>query len=272
MRNKILTGSAILIFILAPGLYAYERIVSIIPSVTKSLYLLGLEDKIVGVTIYCPPAAKDKEKIGNVLEPDIEKIVSLKPDLVLASEEGNRLVTVNTLKSLGLKVYYTHAVNSIGDIDSDFIKLGRFLGAGAKANDIVRTSQKRIAALKDRKKTGAAPTVFLEVGAQPLFTAGKLCFLNDIIEAAGGKNIFLDTDQRFPQVSREEIIRRDPDVIVLIAMGDVTQNETTSWSEFKGLKAVKTGRIYVVNDSSFTDPTPKSAADAAEKLAALLYP
>ena len=78
-----------------------RRIISLIPSVTRSLYLLGLQDEIAAVTIFCPPEAKDKEKIGTILEPDIEKIVSLKPDIVIASKEGNRQVTVEKLRSIG---------------------------------------------------------------------------------------------------------------------------------------------------------------------------
>ena len=127
MKISAFTAGILLLFsvISAPEVQADgpRRIISLIPSVTRSLYLLGLKDEIVAVTIYCPAEARDKIKIGSILEPNIEKIVSLKPDIVIASKEGNRQVTVDKLRSLGISVYVTGDVNSFEDIYSDFIKL-----------------------------------------------------------------------------------------------------------------------------------------------------
>ena len=249
-----------------------RRIISLIPSVTRSLYLLGLQDEIAAVTMFCPAEARDKEKIGSILEPDIEKIVSLKPDIVIASKEGNRQATLEKLRSLGLRVYVTGKVDSFNEICADFIKLGKFLGRGDKARAVVDDSLRALSELRDKLKSTKPVTIFYEVGAQPLFTSGNKSFANDIIEAAGAKNVFSDISSRFPQVSREEVIRRDPDAIVLVAMGDVNIKEKAQWENFKALKAVKNGRIYFTDDNSFTDPTPRSAADASEKLAEILYP
>jgi len=250
----------------------HVRIISLIPSVTRSLYILGLQDQVVGVTIYCPAEANNKEKIGSILEPDIEKIVSLKPDIVIASKEGNRPVTVEKLRSYGIKVYVTGNVDSFNDIYTDFINLGEYLGCGEKARGIVEDSRKRISALRDRLKNTKPVSIFYEVGAQPLFTSGKKSFANDIIESAGAVNIFSDLNSRFPQVSREEVIKRNPDVIFLVAMGNVNAKEKAVWADFKSLKAVKNGRIYFTDDNSFTDPTPKSIVDASEKMAEILFP
>ena len=234
--------------------------------------MLGLQDEIAAVTIYCPTEAWGKEKIGNILEPDIEKIVSLKPDVVIGSREGNRQATIEKLRSLGIKVYVTGSVDSLNDIYSDFIKLGEFLGAGEKARAIVDESRKRMSLLRNKLKNAKPVAIFYEVGAQPLFTTGNRSFANDIIEAAGAKNIFSDLSSRFPQVSREEVIRRNPDVIFLVAMGDVNFKEKAEWQNFTAINAVKNGRIYFTGDNSFTDPTPRSAADASEKLAKILFP
>ena len=114
--------------------------------------------------------------------------------------------------------------------------------------------------------------IFYEVGAQPLFTAGKKSFANDIIESAGAVNIFSDVGSRFPQVSREEVIRRDPEAIILVAMGNVNLKEKAAWNNFKAIQAVKNNRVYFTDDNSFTDPTPKSTVDASEKLAEILFP
>jgi iron complex transport system substrate-binding protein len=269
--------SAILLLLLTLTGFAKQpnppkRIISLIPSVTRSLYLLGLQDNILAVTIFCPPIAKNKEKIGSILEPDIEKIISLKPDIVIASKEGNRQETVAKLRSLGITVYVTGNVDSFSAIYADFIQLGDYLGYGDKARAVVDDSRKRISALRDKLKNVKPMTIFYEVGAQPLFTSGNKSFANDIIEAAGAKNIFGDLSSRFPQVSREEVVRRDPDVIILVAMGNVNLKEKTQWENFKSLKAVKNGRVYFTDDTSFTDPTPKSAADASERLSEILFP
>ncbi|MFH1367801.1 MAG: cobalamin-binding protein [Elusimicrobiota bacterium] len=267
---KITIACLILPLLFCSSALAYDRIISIIPSATKSIYLMGLEDKLVAVTVYCPPEASEKEKIGTVLEPDLEKIVSLEPDLVIATKEGNRHQTVEKLQSLGIKVYVMDSVNNFEEICGAFIKLGRFLGADNSAGKVVRGARKRIEKVRSVKRN-SKPAVFCEIGARPLFTASGGSFINDIIEFAGAANIFKDLKPRYPQISREEVLKRDPDAIVIITMGDVTDKEKEAWNEFPGLKAARSGRIYVLSEAVFTDPTPSGLADGVEILAQTLF-
>ena len=247
-----------------------KRIVSLAPSVTKSLYLLGAGDRVVAVTIYCPPEAAAKEKIGTVYEPDIEKIVSLSPDLVIAAKEGNLLQSVETLSKLGIRVYVVESADNFPQICANFVALGKVIGEEAKANEVVETTRKKIEAVKAGLKNDKKPTVFWQIGTQPIFTVSGHSFVNDFIEFAGGVNIFSDLKARYPQISREEVIKRDPDVIIMTSMGDITAEEKAIWQGFSCLKAASTGRIYMLDDPIFTNPNPEAVADGVAIVAGLL--
>ena len=250
--------------------FAFERIISLAPSVTRAIYQLDLQSKLIAVTMYCPDFAKGKENIGSILAPNIERIAALKPDLVIITKEGNNVSTLNKLRSIGLNVYVTGNVDSFNDICGDFINLGNFLGCPDKAHKIVGDARSKMAALAIKNKNNKSLKIFYQVGAQPIFTAGNKSFVNDIIAHAGAVNIFSDINSRFPQVSREEVIRRDPDAIVLVALGNAGIAEKKTWESFKALRAVKGGNVYLTGDTSFTDPSPQSIAEAANKLAAIL--
>lgn len=260
------------LLLLTAGAGAYDRIVSLAPSVTKSLYLLGLESRVIGITMYCPKGTTEKAVIGNVLEPDIEKIITLKPDLAIVSKEGNREQTADQLRRAGIRVY---VMDSVGDFDRicvEFRKLGGYLGESQKASGVVSGAVKRVAALKARAVKRKPLRVFWEVGAQPLVTVSRGSFVDDFTKFAGAVNVFEDSPSRYPQVSREEVVSRDPDAILIVTMGDVTAKEKSAWSGYGAMKAAKSGRIYILDDSTFTDPTPPAIASGAEKVEALLYP
>lgn len=247
-----------------------QRMISLAPSITKSIYLLGAQDRLVAVTVYCPPEASSKEKIGTVYEPNIEKIVSLRPDLVIATKEGNTLAPVETLRKLGVKVYIVEHAANFSEICANFIALGKAIGEEVKAREVVASNEQKLALIKERVKNRKKPSVFWQVGTQPIFTASKKSFVNDFIEFAGGTNIFAELGQRYPQVSLEEVIKRDPDVIIMVSMGGITMQEKARWLSFKSLKAARTGRIYMLDDPIFTNPTPQAVADGAEIVEKLL--
>jgi iron complex transport system substrate-binding protein len=246
------------------------KIVCLAPSVTKNLYLLGVEDRVIGITIYCPQGTIKKEKIGTLLEPNIEKIVSLSPDLVIASKEGNVKDSITRLKELGLNTYTMEPCNNFEDICSGFLSLARLVGKEEKALSIITDAKIRIDKVKKETKGKKKLTIFWEVGANPLFTVSRKSFVNEFIEFAGGKNIFDEINMRYPQISREEVMNRDPDVIIIAAMGENFEQEKKYWQSFKSLKAVKNGRVYTLTDTIFTDPTPDAFARGVEKVADIL--
>lgn len=250
-----------------------QRIVSLSPHLTEEVYLLGAGDRLVGVTIYCnrPPQARKKEKIGTMIEPSIEKIVGLKPDLVLATKEGNKPGTVNRLRNLGIRVEVFDEKNDFEGIEKDFLLLGRLLDCYPKSKEIIEGLSLRIDQVKKKVKGLKKPRVFCELGSKPLVTAARGTFINQIIETSGGINIAGDAKLRYPQYALEEVVRRNPEVILIVTMGDVTQLEVKKWKRFKDMSAVKNGRIYVIDADLFCRPTPLSFVESIEQVARYMH-
>ncbi len=249
----------------------YHRIVSLAPSVTKNVRLLGMSDRLVGTTLYCPPGAPHAVSVGTVLEPSIETIVTLKPDLVIATKEGNASVTVERLRSLGIRVYAMDPCDNFDDINRGFLALANVVGKEDMARSIVSDAKARVNKVRAKTANRKRTRVFWEMGAQPLFTASRKSYLNYFMEYAGGENIFSECAARYPQISREEVLRRDPDAIILITMGDVTPKEKEYWESFPSLKAVAAKKVFILSGPLFTDPTPAGFAEGVERIAALLH-
>jgi ABC-type Fe3+-hydroxamate transport system substrate-binding protein len=130
-----------LLLIISGTAFSYERIISLAPSLTRDIYLLEMQDKLVGVTRYCPEFASGKENIGSVLSPNLERIAALKPDLVLATKDGNDRRTVDKLRSMGITVYVVESPSTFDDICSGFVGLGKYLDVEMKAVEIVSSAQ-----------------------------------------------------------------------------------------------------------------------------------
>ncbi|MGA1866984.1 MAG: ABC transporter substrate-binding protein [bacterium] len=252
----------------------FNRIISLAPSITESIYHLGQEHRLIGVTSYCnhPEKVKDKEIIGEMLNPNLEKIYSLAPDLIVASKGINQLHTVEKLKSLHLHVVAFDEGNNIDEIFENFFQLGLLLGAQDKAEKIIQSVKERMHIMKGALHNDPPQKIFWQVGTNPLVTIGTNSFVNDFITYVGGKNIFDITAIKYPRVSREEVLKKNPDIIILIPMGDVTEHEQDAWSSFKELSAVKNNKIYVVDGDKLCRPTPLSFLAGLEELARLLHP
>lgn len=258
------------IMVLQAGAEEPKRIVSLAPSMTENLYSLGMADQIIAVTSYCRSPLE--EKVGNLTNPNIEQIFSLSPDLVVAVKGINRPQTLSKLKNLGLNVIVFENADNFTDIEHGFIRLGRLLDKEKEAKDILRKTEEELDSLTSKLKTQPPVRVFWEVGSKPLVTAGRGTFANEFITRAGGVNIFEDTDMPYPRVSREEVLRRNPEVIILVTMGNVTEKEKTYWQKFKDLDAVKKDRIHIIDAQRACVPTPVSFLLTLKKVAALLHP
>jgi len=284
--SGFLSGSAVLMkglkkFVLALALsiclngaasvIPLERIVSLGPHLTESLFLLGAGDRVVGVTMYCkrPPGARKKEKVGTVMEVDTEKIVGLKPDLVLATSLTD-LRDVKKLKDLGINVITFPNPKNFFQICEQFLKLGRLVGREKEAEEIVRKAQAQVDSIAKLVENLPKPKVFVQVGARPLFTITKDSFINDFIELAGGTNIAEDAGTGL--YSREKVLESNPDVIIIATMGIVGEEEKRTWQKYKTLNAVKNDRIYVVDSYALCSPTPVTFAQTLKELARLLHP
>ncbi len=233
-----------------------ERIVSLAPSNTENLFALGLGDKIVGVTDYCnyPPEALNKTKIGGFTTINIEKILQLNPDLVVASY-GNGQQNVETMKNLGLKVIAFNP-KSIKDIERDILLLGKITGKEEKAKEIVTFMEKKVN--ESRNDFKIKPRVMHILWHDPIWVSGSNTFIDEIIKIAGGENTFSDLDG-WKIVSKEDIISRNPDVILVNSgsgMGGKGKNYIYEWViKELNIDAVRKGHVYVVDADLISRPS-----------------
>lgn len=247
-----------------------QRIISLGPSITKALYLLGVEDKLIANTVYClsPPGARDKEKIGTVVEVNIERVFHLKPDLVLATSLTSPK-TKEKLKNLGIKLVTFPTPRTFSQMCKQFLELGTLVGKVKVAEEIVKNAADKACSIKEKSKNIPHPKVLVQVGARPLFVATGRYFVNDYIEFAGGINIAKDAKEGI--YSREQILRADPEVIIITKMGIAAEKEKEVWQKYKTLSAVKSGRIYIIDTDEITSPTPASFVKTLEGIVHILH-
>jgi len=253
-----------------------HRIVSMAPSVTEMLFAIGLEDEIVGVTDYCnyPPAALKKPKIGGYYNPNLEAILSLNPDLVVATADGYNRGVVDKLSSLGISCYVINPQTVDGILDT-LIELGQVTGKVKKARETVERLRERVEAIRSRVREippDRRVKVFYCIGPTELWTAGSGTYIDDLIEKAGGVNIAHGSKQHWFQFSGEELIRDNPDVIIVAGM--ISNDKAVDlplWSKYRSVKAVKERRIYPFDPDMLNRPGPRSV-DVLEMMFRWFYP
>ena len=253
---------------------APQRIVSLAPGITETLYALGLDDKIAGVTTFCdwPAAARTKPRIGGFTNPSIEKIVSLKPDLIIATADGNRKDTVMQLERLRLPVYVTNPSDTNGILRS-ILHIGEITNREKDAGILVGKLQKRLNNITVQIRQKRKPRVFFQIGLEPVVTAGKGTLINEVIERAGGVNIAGHDVARYPRYSAEGIMGASPEIILFAPM--VNDKEFTMvksfWQKFEGIPAVKNNKIYPIKTDLISRASPR-IVDAIEKMSLIFHP
>jgi iron complex transport system substrate-binding protein len=251
-----------------------KRIVSMAPSLTEILFTLGLQEEIAGVTDYCdyPEAALTKPRIGGFVNPSIEKIVSLKPDLILGTRDGNRRDTVHRLTDLGFSVYVVDPVG-IDGIVKTIEHIGEVVRRREKSAEIIR----KITRKKDGivKLTQSLPRrkVFFQVGFSPIVTVGKGSLGDDLVRLAGGRSISENESGSYPVYGVETILSKAPEVIILSSMDSKRDylNLVRMWQSLKELPAVKMNAIYVIDSNLVDRPTPR-IVEGLEILAKMIHP
>ena len=266
MRQKIVSIIPLLLWALVClGNQPPTRIISLAPSLTQEIFLLGSGHRLIGDTRYCvvPEAAKQVEKVATAMEVNVEKVVRLQADLVVATSLTSP-ETVTTLKKMGLKVEVFPQPRSYKEICSQFISLASLLGKADRADSIVAASKERLNALRSKHTPTFHPTVFMEIGTKPLYTAIGGTFLDDFITQLGGSNIAHNATSGL--YSREEVLRQNPDIIIIVTMGIAGQEEKKRWEQFPGLKAVQNHQVFIVDSYQLCSPTPVSFVDGLEKV------
>lgn len=272
-KNKLII-SAFLFFFIFFNLFSNKnnpkKIISLSPAVTESIYLLEAEDILIANTVFCtrPAKAKNKEKVGTLLEINIEKIVSLNPDLILASSL-TRPKQIEKLKRLGYQVIQFEYAKSFNQICEQFIYLGELIGKKEEAIKIIKEIKIRVQQIKKTTDLLTKKKVFMQVGVKPLFTVSKDTYINDYIEFAGGINIA--SDSKAGIYSREKVFASDPDIIIIVLMGIEGDKEKKIWQNYKSLKAVKNNEIYTIDSYEICSPTPVIFLNALKKLIKIIH-
>jgi iron complex transport system substrate-binding protein len=247
------------------------RIISLAPNITETLYLLGAQDRLIGNTTECnwPEAAKHIPKIGDLLNPNYEVILAAKPDLIIASTAGNDQSAVMKLTKLGLPVYVA-APRSVAGILKSVEDIGRITDCAAQGLQLVAQMKDRLEKVKSRIADIPPVHAFFITWFDPLLAPGKNTFENDVLHLAGVISITADIPQYYPRYSLEQVLIKNPDVILSVEHeGDPLPDfrKTPGW---KDLRAVKNGRIYIV--SEFLQHPSPLFVDGVEELAKKLYP
>jgi iron complex transport system substrate-binding protein len=249
----------------------YKRIISLSPSITESLYELGAEQFIKGITNYCSRGVTKKEIIGTLLEPDIEKITLLNPDLIISTKEGNSKVSVEKLKRLGFEVYVMETAGNFNEICVNYYNLAKRLDRKEEAEKIINAARHSVEEIYTKVTGLNKLKVFWEIGARPLYTAGKQSFVNDYNYYTKTVNLYRNTDMRYLAVNIEDIVRRNPDIIVLVNAGDINSEEIRNWDKYKMIRAVRNSKIFMIYDSNIFTPTPLTFAKGVAMLAKVIY-
>jgi len=245
------------------------RIVSLAPSLTKNVYFLEQQHKLVGCTSYCDTAvANGKEVVASAVKVNIEKVVNLKPDLVITTTMTNP-ETLDMLKKFNIRVETFPTAKSFDEICKQTIRLGQIIGAESNAKRIVTQSETKIKSLASSTRKDKSPSVFFQIGAKPLFTVIPGTFMNDYILLAGGKNVVTTT--KTGTITREAVIASNPDVIFIVTMGIVGNEEKNVWESYSTLSAAKNKKIFIIDSNDACTPTPVTFVKTLERVINLIY-
>lgn len=233
--------------------YAVEppkRIISLAPATTEMLFALGLGDRVVGVTNFCdyPEGAKKKPKVGGMSNPSLEAVVSLKPDLVILSVDGNPKEFEERLRSMKIKTYVIYS-NRISELPKGIRDMGLVLGVKEKAEALASDMEYRINKLKAGKKPTPKKKVLFIIWPEPLMVAGPGSITDDALQMLGAENIAGKTASAYPKYSLEEVIRRAPDII-FIGKGQNSMNEVSEGllKRLQSTPAAKNNKVFYVSD------------------------
>ena len=251
-----------------------SRIVSLAPSLTETLYALGVQDRLVADTVYCdyPPDAQKKPKVGGAIDPNLEQIVTLRPDLVLLTKGLNRLDTVRALETLGIPSYATDP-HTVDEIISSTQKLAAVLNVPEAGKSLADDMQRQLALLQEKLGPVPPKRVLFIVWTEPLISVGRNTFIADALRRAGATSI-VDSGQDWPQVSLEEVVRLQPDYLVFASShSGAAENDFEALANRAGwriLEAVRDRRYAVISDA-VNRPAPRIVS-AIEDLARQLHP
>jgi iron complex transport system substrate-binding protein len=248
------------------------RVVSLAPNLTEIVFAIGAGNRLVGRTSYCdfPPEAKAVAEVGDTLHPSLERIVALKPQLVLVSTASQLEVFTKQLQEHDIAVFVTDP-HDLDGVFRSIQQIGEIVGASDKAKQVVDALKARVASVEEKVKGRTPVRVFYQLSAEPLYTAGKDSFVNDLLRRAGAISVTADVPGAWPKFSAEAALATKPEAIILPTGGSMGDNNKIVADALKRSPAVLAGRVYKINDDHLVRPGPR-AVDGLEETARALHP
>jgi iron complex transport system substrate-binding protein len=249
------------------------RVISLVPGVTETLFAIGAQDALVGVTEFCdyPAQARLKPRVGGMLAPSLEAMVALKPDVVIATTSGNREETFTQLERLRIPVYLVNPA-TVADVLDLIARLGAVTGREQAAGHLIAALSARIKAVTERVASLPRPRVLYVLWPEPLIVPARGALVSELLALAGGDSVTADGGESYPRYSVEAAVARAPQVIVLASHGSGQGAMTREkWERFTSLPAIKAGRLYTADGNLLHRYGPR-VVDGLELLARLIHP
>ncbi|MBF8302051.1 MAG: Periplasmic binding protein, iron complex transport system substrate-binding protein [Candidatus Dadabacteria bacterium] len=254
-----------------------RRIVSLSPSITEIIYGLGAWENVVGVTIYSdfPPEAKNLPKVGGWVNPNLEAILALKPDLVIMIEDQDRIFG-DKIRKIGLKTLAVESNNTIKDISNSISKIGKTLGKEKEAHKVIEILNSNLEQIRNKTNNANPKRVLFIVGRNPgtledIYVIGSRNFIDEIITLSGGENV-VSTYRFSIKISKEAILSLNPEVIIEVNHENINKNEALKiWDGLKEVSAVKNKEFYIIADTTLLHPSQR-ISEGARILAEILHP
>ena len=249
-----------------------DRIVSLAPNLTEIVFAVGAGDRLVGRTKYCdyPAAVKSVAEIGDTMTPSIERIVALKPQLVLVSTASQLEAFTRQLDEQKIAVYVTDP-HSLEEVFRSIASLGELLGKRDQAEKLVSELRRRADAAAAAVNTSKPIKVFYQVSDEPLYTIGRESYLTDLVRRAGGVSVTADVPNAFPRFSGEAALAARPEAIILPTGGSMGTANSNVAAALKNSPAVLSNRVYRLNEDHLSRPGPR-LVDGLEEMARALHP
>jgi iron complex transport system substrate-binding protein len=251
-----------------------KRLIALAPNLTEMLYALGLGDRVVGVTNHCnyPPEASLKPKVGSYIHLNVEQIISLSPDLVIGTVDGNERHVLDLLEQARIKVFFVNPRDVRQAIET-ISTVGLVCGVTERARQIAGQLTTRVDRVVEVTGAKKKPLVFLQIHIQPIMSVNRNTVHHDLIHLAGGENMTADELVTYPRISLEEVIRRKPEVILVSSMEREGrfQKARQDWLQWTSIPAVQKGRVHLIDSDLIDRPSPR-VVDGLEIMAKLLHP
>ena len=249
-----------------------DRVISLAPNLTEIVFAVGAGQKLVGDTTYCdfPEEAKHVTKVGDTLHPSLERIIALKPEVVLVSTASQLEVFTEQLKDHNIAVFVTDP-HDLEGVFRSITQVGEILGKSEQAKSVVASLRQRSVSVEMRVKPLPRVRIFYQLSAEPLYTAGKDSFVTDLIRRAGAESVTAQVPGAWPKYSAESALAAKPEAIILPTGGSMGAGNSTVAEALRKSPAAQQGRVYKINDDHLVRPGPR-AVDGLEEMAKALHP